>query len=213
MAYSHLFKILTLGNMGTGKTALINSMYQKYNKSKIHFDPTIGLDFFSKLYKHKDKVIKIHFWDTSGDTRYISIINSYIRTIDAIILIFDVTDKDSFNDILKWVHIIEKTDITIKDKLILLVGTKIDDKNRRISFQEGSELANMLNIRYIECSVLKNININIIMPFMIDNLYEKYKNRKGFVLFNNSNYKINDDSNSNSNSNKCVSCICNLFKK
>ena len=84
-------KIILIGNVAVGKTSIINSLLgQKFNDE---YEPSIGVDFFSKTMKYKGKTIKLQIWDSAGQEKFKSLIPNYIRGSSLIFLVYDVTNK------------------------------------------------------------------------------------------------------------------------
>lgn len=123
--YDYLFKTILIGNSGVGKTSIINRYVDKiYTENYIS---TIGVDFKIKTNKVDDNVVKLQIWDTAGQERFRTITSSYYRGAHCIIVVFDVTDQESFNDVMSWMDEIKKH--ANDDVLIMLLGNKIDKKD------------------------------------------------------------------------------------
>ena len=87
-------KIIFTGDSGVGKTSIINSiMGQKFSPE---YEPSIGVDFFSKTIRYKGRLIKLQIWDSAGQEKFRSLIPNYIRGSSLIFLVFDISRKDSF---------------------------------------------------------------------------------------------------------------------
>ena len=121
--------------------------------------PTIGVDFKLKTIQSHNKVIKLQIWDTAGQERFQAITTSYYRGSHGIIFIYDVTDKESFRDILsRWKKQVET--IRLDGTRFLLVGTKNDlEAEREVSFAEGQELADALGCQFVETSAKEGSNV------------------------------------------------------
>ncbi|EPR79248.1 GTP-binding protein YPT1 [Spraguea lophii 42_110] len=123
--YDYIFKIILIGNSGVGKTCLINRYIDNiYNQGYIS---TIGVDFKIKTVELDNRKIKLQIWDTAGQERFRTITSSYYRGADAIIVVFDLTDKDSFNELNSWLLEIERH---TKDVFKIVLGNKVDMKER-----------------------------------------------------------------------------------
>ena len=97
-------KIIFCGDAGVGKTSIINSiMGQKFSEE---YEPSIGVDFFSKTIRYKGRLMKLQIWDSAGQEKFRSIIPSYIRGSSLIFLIFDITKKESFDHLNEWITFI-----------------------------------------------------------------------------------------------------------
>lgn len=118
---------------------------------------SIGVDFKLKTIQANNKKLKLQIWDTAGQERFRSITTSYYKGAQVIIIVYDVSDADSFNHINNWLLEIEK--FAKEGVMKVLVGNKCDITNRVISFDEGSEYAKKNNMEYYETSAKEDSNI------------------------------------------------------
>ena len=155
--YEFIFKVLLLGNSNVGKSSLfLRFVDDIWNDT---FVPTIGVDFKIKTFDIDEKRIKMQIWDTAGQERFKNIIASYYRGAHGILLIYDVTDKDSFKNLSNWLIEIEKN--SSKNVLKVLIGNKTDlEEKRVISYNQAKEFADSYGLKYIETSDKKNLNVN-----------------------------------------------------
>ena len=102
----YVFKLLTLGESTVGKSSIILRYTQnEFNASLLS---SIGVDFKSKDIMLKNQKIKIQIWDTAGHERFKTITTSYYRGANAIVIVYDVTERESFEHIEKWLNEIDK---------------------------------------------------------------------------------------------------------
>ena len=155
--YEFIFKVLLLGNSNVGKSSLfLRFVDDIWNDT---FVPTIGVDFKIKTFEIDEKKIKMQIWDTAGQERFKNIIASYYRGAHGILLIYDVSDKDSFKNLSNWLIEIEKN--SNKNVLKVLIGNKTDLEDKRvITYNQGKEFADSYGMKFIETSAKKNYNVN-----------------------------------------------------
>ena len=155
--YEFIFKVLLLGNSNVGKSSLfLRFVDDIWNDT---FVPTIGVDFKIKTFEIDSKKIKMQIWDTAGQERFKNIIASYYRGAHGILLLYDVTDKDSFKNLSNWLIEIEKN--ASKNVLKVLIGNKSDLEDKRlVSYNQGKEFADTYGLKFIETSTKKNLNVN-----------------------------------------------------
>lgn len=170
--YDYLFKILLIGSSGVGKSSiLLRYTDDEFNS---HWMSTIGVDFKVKTLTRPDnKKVKIQIWDTAGQERFRSITHAYYRGAHGIFLVFDVTDRVSFNDCKRWWSDIEHH--ARDDVCVFLIGNKVDlEKHRAVSKQEAELFVKRNNITaFIESSAKTNINIGKMFQDITSVLLEK----------------------------------------
>ncbi len=145
-----LYKILLLGDSTVGKTCfLLRYMDETFIDSHM---ATIGLDYRLKtMILGEQKIVKVQLWDTAGQDKFRAITRNYYKGANGIILIYDVTNINTYENIKKWLNEIKEE---ISDKVsIILIGNKIDNENqRKITKEQGEKLANEVNIPFFETS-------------------------------------------------------------
>jgi len=154
--YDLLFKILLIGDSGVGKSALLLRFVDDTFTDS--FISTIGVDFKIRTIDMESKTIKLQVWDTAGQERFRTITASYYRGAQGIILVFDVTEPETFNNLKMWLAEINQH--TQDNIAKLLVGNKIDLPKRAVEAAMAQEFANSLGIKYVETSARNSINVN-----------------------------------------------------
>lgn len=154
--YDYLFKILLIGNSGVGKSSLLLRFAD--DTFTDNFMPTIGVDFKIRTLEVDGRTIKLQIWDTAGQERFKTITSSYYKGAHGIIVVYDITDKESFKNIDNWMNEVEKHASDNVSRI--LVGNKCDmDESRQVSTDEGKELADQYNIRFMETSAKESANV------------------------------------------------------
>ncbi|EAY22317.1 Ras family protein [Trichomonas vaginalis G3] len=149
-----IHRVILLGDSAVGKTSIINQYI--YNSSGTDYKTTIGIDYFTKNVNIDGVPVRLQIWDTAGQEKFHAIIPSYIRNVSIVILVFDITQRQSFDNVQKWYQIV--TDIT-KPKFFL-AGNKVDlELNREVTFKDAKKYADSIGATYIETSSRTPINI------------------------------------------------------
>ena len=181
-----LYKILLLGDCAVGKSCLL-LRYCENSFQESHL-ATIGLDFRLKtITLENNRKIRIQIWDTAGEDRFRAITKNYYKGAHGIILIYDVTDQQSFQHIKDWVDKIKEE--SNEGVIIYLVGNKIDLIDKRIiTNADGNKLAEEIKIKYYETSAKdstggKEVFENLVKD--MDNLYsEQHKEENETIQIN-----------------------------
>ncbi|XP_068136528.1 ras-related protein Rab-6B [Hyperolius riggenbachi] len=150
------FKLVFLGEQSVGKTSLITRfMYDSFDNT---YQATIGIDFLSKTMYLEDRTVRLQLWDTAGQERFRSLIPSYIRDSTVAVVVYDITNLNSFHQTSKWIDDVRTE--RGSDVIIMLVGNKTDlaDK-RQITIEEGEQRAKELNVMFIETSAKTGYNV------------------------------------------------------
>mmetsp|Transcript_5251 Transcript_5251/g.7903 ORF Transcript_5251/g.7903 Transcript_5251/m.7903 type:complete len:206 (-) Transcript_5251:129-746(-) len=149
-------KLLMIGDSGVGKTCLL-LRYASDHFSQT-FITTIGIDFKIKNIELDGKRVKLQIWDTAGQERFRTITTSYFRGAQGILLVYDVTDKKSFQSIRNWVAQIQQhADVHVNK---ILIGNKCDiESEREVSTEDGAQLAAEYGIQFFETSAKADINV------------------------------------------------------
>ena len=168
----HTFKILTIGESGVGKTCILRRFVEdKFLKNHL---ATIGIDFKTKNIIVDGVQVKLKIWDTAGQERFRNITNQYYKGADGIILVYDVTERTSFEKIREWMNQI--TQNTTRGEIgLVLLGNKCDAEPREISENDGIELGKELGIQYFEASAMNSVNIKESFNYLAKEILSKKK--------------------------------------
>ena len=155
--YDYIFKVLLIGNSDVGKSSLIlRYVDQIWNDV---FVPTIGVDFKVKSLEIDKKTVKMQIWDTAGQERFRNVISSYFKGAHGILLIYDITNKESFKELENWLGEVERN--ASNQVLKILLGNKCDlDDKREITKDEGEAFAMRNGMQFMETSAKVNTNVN-----------------------------------------------------
>jgi len=168
--FDFLIKLLLIGDTAVGKSCfLLRYADDQFTTS---FITTIGIDFKIKTIELEGKRIKLQIWDTAGQERFRTITTAYYRGAMGILLIYDITNEKSFQNIRGWMSNIEKHAADGVEKL--LVGNKCDmQAEREVSIERGQSLADEFKIGFFEASAKTNLNVTEAFQFITRNAVTK----------------------------------------
>ena len=154
--YDYLFKLLLIGNSSVGKSSLLFRFVE--NVWDDSFVPTIGVDFKLKTLEVNGKKVKLQIWDTAGQERFKNITASYYRGGNGVLVVYDITERESFDNLTSWLIEIEKN--ANKNVYKLLIGNKCDlEDKRKVTYQEGKDFAESNGMKFIETSAKDNTKV------------------------------------------------------
>ncbi|KAK9368068.1 ras family-domain-containing protein [Lipomyces kononenkoae] len=150
------YKLVFLGEQSVGKTSLITRfMYDSFDSQ---YAATIGIDFLSKTMYLEDRTVRLQLWDTAGQERFRSLIPSYIRDSTVAVVVYDVTNRNSFINTSKWIDDVRAE--RGNDVIIVLVGNKTDlNDKRQVTTEEGEKKAKEFKVMFIETSAKAGHNV------------------------------------------------------
>ena len=169
--YDMIFKIVLIGDTSVGKTNILS----KYLSNE--FDPdskaTVGVEFGTRDFKIENNTVKVQIWDTAGQERYRSITNAYYKGAKGSLLVYDITNPKTFENVDKWLSDL-KTNAEEKISVVL-VGNKTDlESDRKISLEQGKEKAELFKLAFIETSALNGNNIEKAFNELISDVYKNH---------------------------------------
>lgn len=154
MPRSENHKVVFMGNTAVGKTSIIHQFI--YNAATADHQPTIGIDFYAKPVTDGDTTVKMQIWDTAGQEKFHSLIPSYVRSSTVAVMVYDITSKQTFDDLAKWYT----TVTNIAEPAMIVVGNKCDlESEREVSIEQAKKYANDIHAQYIETSARTPINV------------------------------------------------------
>ena len=148
-------KIIFIGDISVGKTSIINVLTgYKFNDE---YEASIGVDFFSKTIKYKGKTIKLQIWDSAGQEKFRSLIPNYIRGSSLVFIVYDITNRKSFENLQSWIDFVNN----IENSNIVILANKIDLENQRqVQTEEGQKFCTEKNYDFFEVSAKEDNNLN-----------------------------------------------------
>ena len=168
--YDMIFKIVLIGDTSVGKTNILS----KYLKGE--FDPksksTVGVEFGVKNFKIENNIVKVQIWETAGEERYRSITNAYYKGAKGSLLVYDITNKKSFENVEKWISDLKAN--ADEDISMILLGNKTDlEDTRVVTTEEGKNKAEFYNLTFMETSALNGNNIQEAFNELIMDVYKR----------------------------------------
>ena len=168
-----IIKIMTLGNSEVGKTSFI--MRYTENIFQHNYLSTTGLDFKVNVIAIKGKQYRVFLYDTAGQERFRSIALNIIKDTDGIILMYDITNRKSFECLPEWIKNVK--DAKGNDFAMIVIGNKIDlEDHRKISKEEGQDFAEEHELQFFESSNKDSINIQEAALALVNKIIENKKN-------------------------------------
>ena len=157
-------KLIIIGDHCIGKTSI--ALRKRDNIYDTIYNPTIGVDFFYYRTNVNNIPVKISVWDTAGHDNYRNIIKLYFKESQGAVLVYDITNRNSFLNLKNWIIQLNENEFNGK---VILVGNKCDSVNeRRVTTEEGEQLALENDCLFIESSSKNNINIDSIFEKIVE---------------------------------------------
>ena len=187
-----LFKLILIGSSNVGKTSIIKQLTsQEFNDN---FISTIGVHFYTKKLFIDDKKIEFLIFDTAGIEKFKSVTKNYYKNCNVCIIVFDVTDKQSFEDVFEWFKFY-KENCSKENNKIFLFGNKIDKKfERSVNAEEIDDFCKRNNLIYYETSAKDGKNINDVFKNvgkkLIENVNDGNEKENNINLNNEKNEEI-----------------------
>ena len=168
--FEMMFKVVIVGDQFVGKTNIMS----KYLKNQFHEDSktTVGVEFGSKEFNIENHAIKCQIWDTAGQERYRAITSAYYKGAKGSFVVYDITNKTSFESIDKWISDVRAS--ADKKLTIVVIGNKCDlEEQRKVTKQEGENKAAELEVAFLETSALSGENLDKAFELMVHEIYKK----------------------------------------
>ncbi|EAT40760.1 AAEL007525-PA [Aedes aegypti] len=174
-SFDFLFKIVLIGDCGTGKTCIVQR-FKSGNFIESHGN-TIGVDFSMKAVTVDGKKVKLQIWDTAGQERFRTITQSYYRSANGVIIVYDITKRSSFLNLQRWIDEVRR--YTASNVMIFVIGNKCDlDAIREVEFAEAQTMCQYIpEIMFVmETSAKDNRNIEDAFMTLATELKRRHDN-------------------------------------
>jgi small GTP-binding protein len=168
--YEMMFKVVLVGDSFVGKTNIMS----KYLKNIFQADSkaTVGVEFGSKQFNVEGHSINAQIWDTAGQERYKAITSAYYKGAKGAFVVYDITRKESFESIDKWVSDLKAS--ADKKLTVVIIGNKSDlEDQRQVTKEQGEDKANKLQVAFLETSAFSGENLEKAFQMMIKEVYQK----------------------------------------
>ena len=180
------YKIVVIGDINVGKTSILTRF--RYGTFEKEYSPTLGIDFFTKNLFYEDKTIRLNLWDTAGQERFRALIPSYLKNAHCIIIVYDITNKESFNSLNHWLN--DAKENTIEGTIFVICGNKIDLKEKRVvKIDEINEYIKKNDLIYVECSAQNGEGIKDLFNVIAKNLGESNFAKSEYIDIDFKNYE------------------------
>ena len=185
-------KIVIIGDQAVGKSSLLMQFVDK--KFTLNMMGTAGVDIKKKVIDYKNNKINLHFYDSAGHDRFRHLLKQYLQGCKGIILAYDITDLNSFNNVSSWIdNIKQNADSKVE---LIIIGNKVDLTDKKVTSEDAIELGKKYNVEVIQASAKTGENVDIAFMKIVNNILEKESND---LLNNGNNLKKIDDENKTNN--------------
>ena len=166
MNYDQKCQLLIIGDSTVGKTSIITRFANGTFNS--NYLATVGLDNFTKDEIIDNKTIRIKIWDTAGQERYKSLTKGFFRNAEGVMLVYDVTNSETYENLKYWMQSIKNNlGNSIDDIPIIIIGNKIDCQEREVSVEEAESFWKEQGFSYFETSAKTGENIEKTIKFLV----------------------------------------------
>jgi len=163
-----MYKVIIIGNSGVGKSSVMGRWTR--DEFALNIPSTIHVELSAKTFDCKDKVVKVQFWDTAGQERFNSITRQYYRGAHGAVLVYDITQRNTFEAIPRWLKDLREAN---SDAEILLVGNKSDlEQFREVPTDEALEYSKTEKISFLETSAMSGDNCIIAMQLILQDIHK-----------------------------------------
>ncbi|PWN96084.1 ras-domain-containing protein [Tilletiopsis washingtonensis] len=172
--YDFLFKVVLIGDSGTGKSNLLSRFTR--NEFSLESKSTIGVEFATRSIAVDGKTVKAQIWDTAGQERYRAITSAYYRGAVGALLVYDIAKHPTYVNVSRWLK--ELRDHADANIVIMLVGNKSDLRHlRAVPTEEAKSFAAENNLSFIETSALDASNVEQAFQNILTEIYRIVSNK------------------------------------
>ncbi|XP_069157568.1 ras-related protein Rab-8A isoform X2 [Procambarus clarkii] len=197
---AHTFKVMLIGDSCVGKTCLL-TRFKDGTFLSGSFISTVGIDFRNKVVTVDGSKVKLQIWDTAGQERFRSVTHAYYRDAHALLLLYDVMNKNSYDNTRAWLA--EVHEYAQDDVVIMLIGNKCDVNGERVVRREdGERLAREYNVAFMETSAKTGLNVDLAFMAVARELKARKSNNPNDRKFNVADYVRQEA--------KTEACLCNV---
>lgn len=200
MNYDEKCQLLIIGDSTVGKTSILSRFTE--GTFSPNYLATVGLDFFTKDEYFNNKIVRIKIWDTAGQERYKALTQGFFRNAHGILIVYDVTNSETFDNLKYWVqsihtHLGEKGNVKV-----IIIGNKID-LSREVKKEDAQKYAEENGYKYFETSALNGEGIEESIKYLVQQVLDSQaKNQET----NNNNNKIRISKDDNTKEKKKCNC-------
>ena len=196
MNYDEKCQLLIIGDSTVGKTSILSRFANGTFNS--NYLATVGLDNFTKDEIIDNKTVRIKIWDTAGQERYKALTKGFFRNAQGIMIVYDVTNAETFENLTIWIKSINEHMGTDTEKIpSIVIGNKVDSEEREVKFEEAELFAKKYNYPYFETSAKTGENIDQTIRFLVKEVINKNSgnndNNNGNIVIDNNDLKEKDE--------------------
>ncbi len=202
-SYELLYKVIIIGDTGVGKSNIL-SRYVKDEFSS-NSKSTVGVELGIKFLKIKNTNTKIQIWDTAGQERYKSLTKSFFRNAEGVMLVYDVTNLETYENLKFWLQSIQNNMSSDMGEIpVVIIGNKIDCDEREVNTEEAEKFWKEKGYPYFETSAKTGENIDTTIKYLVKKVINIKEGKKDDE---NENIKI-DKKDINKNNEEAKKCGC-----
>ena len=196
MNYDEKCQLLIIGDSTVGKTSILSRFANGTFNS--NYLATVGLDNFTKDEIIDNKTVRIKIWDTADQERYKALTKGFFRNAQGIMIVYDVTNAETFENLTIWIKSINEHMGTDTEKIpSIVIGNKVDSEEREVKFEEAELFAKKYNYPYFETSAKTGENIDQTIRFLVKEVINKNSgnndNNNGNIVIDNNDLKEKDE--------------------